>query len=266
MNIKKKILSEFPAYTEVQKSIAKTILTHKKNIAKYNVKQFSELANVSASMVVNFSKKLGLDGWDELKYLVKYTFDEEHLKNNFLSELMDTLKETQECLLEESSIYKKMLKKLNKAKNIHIFSRSSSSSICFEFYYKFRKVRSNVFFHSKAIDQINAINHIEKDSLVIFVSNSADNIELENILLLNSINRQNYLLITTNPNGNLCKYFSNILVGANFEKTFNFYKDLPILSKYALSYILDSLFYDYWNLYREESEDFLIQLKTLINE
>ena len=48
------------------------IMQEKTDFVEKTLKEFSEKSNFSQSSIVNFAKKIGLDGYSELKYLIKW--------------------------------------------------------------------------------------------------------------------------------------------------------------------------------------------------
>lgn len=69
------------------------IMLNKNNFIEVNINQLAEILELSASSIVGFAKKLGLDGYSELRYIVKWSssdygdFDEneiEYTKNDII--------------------------------------------------------------------------------------------------------------------------------------------------------------------------------------
>lgn len=264
MKIKQLLEMNYSSFTDAQKNVAHKILVSPEKIIKMNCSEFASYSNVSTSLVISFAKKIGLEGWDELKYAVKYAFDDKNIHNDFLTEYLYTVQETH-TLVEQKSL-SLTLNLLHKSESVFIFSRSSSASLSHDFYNKLNKVRENVYFYSDKSDQIKAVKNLPPEAFSIYISNSGSSSDLENLLTLNKNRNPDDLLISTVPNGTLSKYFTNKLTGINIERNYIFYRDIPNYSKVSLNYILDLLFYKYFSSHQASCEEHLIELKSLIEK
>ena len=109
-------------YSRLTKNDLKTfahLIQNKEDFIKLNIEDFSKLTGISSSAIVKFSKKLELDGYSELKYMLKwddedyntydirqidYTYNDINLSMNMIKNLdLDSL-----------------FQKIDKAKNIFI--------------------------------------------------------------------------------------------------------------------------------------------------
>lgn len=249
------IASKYSKMTDSARPIAKIILTQKAEIANsYTITQLAKEAHVSNAMIVKFAKNLGLEGFEELKYLIKYQKPTiEVQEHNHLHEITRTL---HNCHSNIASQKKLMSDLMERKQSIYILARSTSANYAFDFYYRLSKIRDNVYFERRQEKQKLFLDQITSNDLIIIVSNSGDSTELVDFSkTLQKKMRVETILITNNLNCKLAKYATHILEGASFEVDELLKAQAPLSSKYSLLYILDSLFYEYFYANYKKSID-----------
>lgn len=250
------IKNQFNSMSETNQIISKKVLEHINDIDTYSVKEFAIESNVSPAMIIKFSKIVGFSGFDELKYAAKYSMDS---RGTYVDAITNTL-----ALVDERNkdVYAKFANLIHNHNQITIFSRSNSANSAFDFYYKFMRVKSGFSFYRTTSEQINALMNLHPDDLLLLVSNSGNAKELIEVcqkVTTSMISPANILLITNNPKAKLSEFANTIIVGARNEKESEFSQYIPFSAKYSLMFMLDSIFFSYFNLYREECTDKLNQ-------
>lgn len=239
------IASKYNNMTDSERPIAKIILTQKEKIASsYTLTQLAKEAHVSNAMIVKFAKNLGLEGFEELKYLIKYqkstveTSDHDHLQ-----EITRTLHNCHSSIAPKLDLMRELMERKG---SIYILARSTSANYAFDFYYRLSKIRENVFYQRRQEKQNLFLDTITSNDLLIIVSNSGDSTDLISFTKsLEAKTRVETILVTNNFNCKLAKYATHILEGASFEVDELLKAQAPLSSKYSLLYILDALFYEY---------------------
>lgn len=151
------------------------IYHHKRECQKMSIQDLARSCNVSHTSIIRFAKKLGLDGYSELKVHLKWglesksTFDS-HVTASVAKELKDTI-----TMLEEGD-FDTILQLIDEAKRIFVYgSGQVQDHVAQEFKREFayrRKIMHVIEGHSE-IDT--TLHYVNKDDIFILISLSGDN-------------------------------------------------------------------------------------------
>lgn len=238
-DISKIILSKYDTLSDSHQQIAKVIFRNLKNIPNYKIKELAVEASVSISSISKFCKFLGLEGFDELRYMIKYSNPTANIDN----QLLLTLSCTHENIIAQIEDAVNLIL-YNK---VYIFAKSNSANIAFDFYYKLNKIKSDVVFERDSHLIRQAASEIT-DGVVVLVSNSANTeiCTLAQDLKCNS--KAKIISVTNNNRSKLNKYSDIVLNCVAFEIDPTIKQYLPFNSKYSLMYALDLIFCTYFQL------------------
>ena len=247
IDITQLIKSNFHSLSWTNQCIAKKILENLTTIHEYSVSQLAQEANVSPAMIIKFSKKLGFSGFDEFKFLSKYS----QIHNNpYISEINNAIISAHK---QNSTSFESIAKEIKMHQQIIIFARANSANIAYDFYYKFLKVLPNISLATQSEEQLTHLLNLSSSDLLLIVSNSGNAKEIITACQQSNLQKQdNIILITNNEKATLSKFSNTILLGQQTNPYDEFSQYLPFSEKYALMYILDSIFFSYFNLYRNE--------------
>lgn len=121
MKLEKRINRAYATFNEIDCYIAKEIINHKKQVEQYTIHQFAQMIHVSQSALTRFAKKIGLQGYKEIKSLIRIECMEKkdtHLHTH--KELRETYHQVISSLQKQS--YSSLFDELYKAKRILIFA------------------------------------------------------------------------------------------------------------------------------------------------
>ena len=127
------INSYFPSLTNSEKKVANYVLNNLQNVMYYSLNDLAEEAGVGETTVLRFCKKIGLEGYQELKLNIAQTLADNNseslskssnLLQMVLNDTISTLQKT-EAMNSEKDI-EKAIDLLNDARMIHFFGVGTS--------------------------------------------------------------------------------------------------------------------------------------------
>lgn len=243
-NIISIIRSNFDSMSDSHQQISKIILRNEKIIPRYTIQQLAKEANVSIASVSKFCKFLNLDGFDELRYLIKYSNASPNGLINLEENLLLSLSSTHENIIDSIPTIINLMRK----NPIYIFARSNSANIAFDFFYKLKKIKNNVYFE-RSPERISELMIKISKGIIILVSNSGNSTELYELSKYIKKNKNiPIILITNNRLCKISKFSDYIIEGVPLEIDLVIKQHLPFSAKYSLMYCLDIIFINYFRL------------------
>lgn len=242
-------MDNYDSMTWTNQCIAKTMLDNCENLYKFSVSKIAEEANVSPAMIIKFAKNISLSGFDELKYLAKYSDTESHKDITGITNAIYLSHEN------NKDRFGKIAERIKHSKRIFIYAQSNSANIAFDFYYKFSKVRKDVYIFKTLIEEKESFISLAENDLIIIVSNIGNNREILSIfqqLDPKKKTKEQVILVTNNEKGKLIKHACESLIGQYHDYNNDYSQYLPFSNKYSLMYLLDSVFFTYFYQYHEE--------------
>lgn len=178
-------------FTKSEKKISKYIIENVNAIIYGSVQNIAAKTNTSPAAVIRFSKKLGYNGFTELKLdLAKDNTEEIPLFSEKISE-KDSLKTiVKKSLASDTSAVQQTYKLLRietlndavqamkNAKRIYLFGISSSGICCYDLAQKLSRVGYDVVFYNDFHMQLAATTYITKDDVALAVSYSGNTKEI----------------------------------------------------------------------------------------
>lgn len=264
------------SYTQKEKLISKYILEHRDEVLGCSAQVLGEKTKTSAAAIIRFSKKLGYQGFSDLKVSLARSSKEQELDLNDMLEGYDTM----ETLIKKSRLsnlktiettYKLLnandldmaVEGIYKAQTVYLFGVGGSGVVCSDFQYKLMRIGKRVVYCKDSHVQLLFSTAVTKDDIVIFISYSGKTKEVltaakwANKLQIPSICITQF---TVNPLSKL----SNIALGVPAEE-----KELrigAISSRISSLVITDLLYYGLSKINIDSTKEKLILTKEIIQE
>ncbi len=151
------------------------IYHHKEECQKMSIQQLAKACNVSHSTIIRFTKKIGLDGYSELKYYLKWSLNKKSkFSHQTLNNVTDELRETVDMMKNRD--LDKILQLINDAKHIYIYStgdvqRHTAKELKREFIY----CKKTIYVIEGETEIDSVLRYSTKDDIFILISFSGDN-------------------------------------------------------------------------------------------
>ncbi|MDR0484934.1 MAG: MurR/RpiR family transcriptional regulator [Alphaproteobacteria bacterium] len=255
-NVIRRIKENYKSLSPSQKTIADYLLKNETQIPHLTARQLSEITSQVSSCVIAFSKRIGYQGFNELKFKYENSITEE-------SEIPVMQAILQAEKVSQTKEFQEVFNILKSAKKIYIYAFQMSQIPAKDFYFRMRKIApSRVIFSESFEDQLIMSQTMEKGDVALIISNSGNCEEIllmEKEIVKNSIPQ---ILITNGINSSLAKFATKEISIQCLENDPLLFKEVPTLARYALIYILEKLFDLYFNEFYEESLKNLKKIST----
>lgn len=148
---------------------------HKQDCQKMSIQQLAKECNVSHSTILRFTKKIGLDGYSELKYHLKQEINQ---TNKFdyqtLDDVTNELRDTVDMMKNRDIDH--ILELIKNAQHIYIYGtgdvqRHAAKELKREFIY----CKKIIYVIEGETEIDNALRYVTKDDIFILISFSGDN-------------------------------------------------------------------------------------------
>ncbi|MFV0395064.1 MAG: MurR/RpiR family transcriptional regulator [Coprobacillaceae bacterium] len=272
-------LKKFDNLSNNECIVARYLLDYKADISKLSSTEISKATYTSASTTIRLSKKLGYNGWLELRdaihieksYLEKQTddidanfpFSQKDSIQKIVTKLeklsSDTIHETASLIhhdeLQKATMY------LSNANRIYIFAMSNSATIAHDFEYKMRFLFKPVEIINNRDDFAYIFQTINKDDCCIFISYSGET--FDDLQLTSVLKRR------ISPSISITGHSDNTLITCTDAHLYiptkeNRYSKIgPFISNDSIHYILDVL---YACVFSRNYETNIDKRKTYIEE
>lgn len=272
-------LKKFNELSNNEKIVAKYLLEYQGNILKLSASDISKATYTSASTTIRLSKKLGYNGWLELReaihteksYLERQADDidanfpfsqndsVQKIKSKLEKLCSDTIHETS-ALLHHDEL-QKAVTYLSNANRIYIFAMANSASIAYDFQYKMRFLFKAVEIINNRDDFAFIFQTLKNNDCCIFISYSGETFE---DLQLTSILKRRIcpcISITSHTNNTLITCSDAHFYIPNKEKRYS--KIGHFSSNGSIHFILDVL---YSCVFSKNYEANIDKRKTYIKE
>lgn len=120
----------YKSLTPTEKQVLERIISNPISIVSMNSTELAKEANVSKTMVINLSQKIGFKGFNDLKYYIKHNADKGKIvsdsvdfKSKLQSDIRNTFKISQNKELED------ICEKILKADSIYVLGRGPTKHI-----------------------------------------------------------------------------------------------------------------------------------------
>lgn len=256
-DIRDLIINNYSKLTESDRFVAKTILNSPNAIHMNTIDDLAEFCSVSKSTIIRFTKKLGLEGFSELKVLIKM---KQRLSNEVDENFIDRVcgNDIQVINYYRNYDFNPIIKMLEQSPTIYAYGTGM-------FQRSFNKELQRLFMHIgiwvRLIDSTGefevALNLMQENDTIVIVSSSGENEYLADNYDLLNIKGVNILSFTNSANNSLA-YASNYNISTelNREKFHDqFYFD-NIVTMYTPLKMLFAKYIDYQVNKLEENKEY----------
>ena len=256
--------------SKTEKKIADYIMHNPSNRVPLTITELSNATGASEATIVRFAKKIGCDGYQQLKIMLAK--EEHHIVNKSIEEednfvqiyskisddIYTTLIKTKEVNTNE--IYEKAYELISQAKQIYVVGFGNSYAVCVDIVHKLLRLGYNAMAISDSHIQVIAACNAHKDSLILAVSHSGytkDIVEMANIAISGGAK---LLTITSDAKSPLAKISDVALISVSDEVN---YRLLGLTSRYVQLAIIDTL-YTYIAMKNEDSQKNIEKIEDLV--
>lgn len=237
----KRIEENYNILTKNQKNIADYIIKNHEELPNLTARQLARLTYTVPSSIISFSKSLGFDGFNELKFSYKNS-DNDDIEVD--RELINVFRQVNK--LTKTLEFKKTVAILKESKKVFIIASQMSQIPAKDFYYRMRKIEpSKMIFFEGFQDQLRMASIMDTNDVALIVSNSGEASEIKKIQPELIKNNCKQILITNNFNSTLSKRSDVILSTGIHENNWILNQEVPTLSRYALIALLEKIYYEF---------------------
>jgi len=216
-NIQDLIVKNYSNFTDSDRYIAKYILNHDDVALSSTIEELAEYCSVSKSTIIRFTKKLGLDGFSELKVLLKMNKRQlEDISQNFLDRIVE--KDIQIVNYFNEYDFLPIIKMLDKSPTIYAYGTGSFQR---SFITEFQRLFMHIGIWVRIIDSHGefevALNLMKENDAIVIVSSSGENDFLNRNYDLLKLKGMNILSFTNSSNNSLA-YASNYNISTELNK------------------------------------------------
>lgn len=128
-----KLTERYNELTDLEKKIVEYIMNNPRKIQDSSASEIADAIYVSKTSIINLSKKLGFEGYSELRYYVKdYLKDNEKNKPNLsFEDMLDSIniEVTKTLSLQSKDNIKEIVKKILSSRIVYVIGRGASEPI-----------------------------------------------------------------------------------------------------------------------------------------
>ena len=225
------------------------------NIPKLSISDLSNLAHVSISTVNRTVRKKGFSGYGEFRYSVR----EKKLpdRTGFSREFLEAIAKNEEELLQtiysiSATDVEAAVKLIDEAEEILLFARGLTINVANELLRKLQLFHKSVSLYDDPQQMLYYTRFVKEHQLVIALSLSGENAEIN--IPLKQVNRQlgNILALTTNQDSELVRLSDVCLIGYKSRLEINHF-DLDVHSRLPL-FILGRVLIDGYSIYQKNKD------------
>ena len=194
MNVLDYIRQNYENFTDGEKLIADYLLSNKESIINLSAKEIGDITNTSAATVVRFSKKVGFNSLNEMKFKLSISLNDNDNEENPKFEYLDKDLKTRDIiygiknsidvvmektvkLIKEEDL-EKAIELLINAKDIYIYSVGVSGLVGLDFYYKLSRINKRCIAHTDTHLQITSSILMQPGDVAIAISYSGSTREV----------------------------------------------------------------------------------------
>jgi len=248
-----KINNIYDNMTDVDKKIANYINENKELITKLSVSELAQNANVSSASIVRFSRKLGYNGFGELKieiakdltlnskdysYIVKDSdVGINSIVNNITNKTIETITNTTK--LNELDTIEKSIEEIINAKNVYVFGVGGSALVALDLQQKLLRINKTTITFLDSHTQLMVSSNLDKDDVAIAISYSGKSKEVIKAIENGKSNGAKCISITKYGENDLNKLCDINLFVPNIE---NKLREGAISSRIAMLTLIDIIY------------------------
>ncbi|GEL15581.1 MurR/RpiR family transcriptional regulator [Pediococcus cellicola] len=211
MKFEEYVNNQFDVLNDTEKSIVDFILDNKMDVARMSISELANKCLVSRSSVFRFAKKIGLDGFNQLKFILREEMNETPVEpeTNYMEATIQAVTNATQQFqsLKMNEIYAS----LDEAEDIYIYSTGWEQEIISEQLQRnFFLAGKKVFALPAAVDELEmALQRMKSNDLLMVISYSGNNKQLLKSLKLAVIRNITTLSFTPfkqNSLAEMCKF------------------------------------------------------------
>ncbi|MDD3028393.1 MAG: MurR/RpiR family transcriptional regulator [Erysipelotrichaceae bacterium] len=252
------------------------IIAHKDKVIEYSSQKLASLTNTSPASVIRFAKKIGYDGFTDLKLdLVLDVQSDVRSFNNILDtndDIKTLIYKTKQSDLQtidatydllDVKVVEKVVEKIIDARKIYLFGIGGSGLVCQDFQYKLLRIGKDVDYYLDTHLQLTAVPNIKKGDLALFVSYSGNTKEL--LVAAKWLQQQSVdvISITNSKYNNLAKLSDYVITIPSEEQTLRIG---AMSSRLSSLIVIDILYYGIAKNDVENTNEKIISTRKIIDE
>ncbi|MBR5518418.1 MAG: MurR/RpiR family transcriptional regulator [Clostridia bacterium] len=245
---------------KAEKQIADWIMENPGKIISLSIVELAEQCKCGEATIVRFSKRLGLNGYQELKISLASEGGTSHVSTNITendtafeiyekvcNDIYMSLEKTKKSLNPDAIA--NAAQKLCNAKKIVVFGLGNSASVATDASHKFLRAGLNAVAYSDNHMQVIAASHLSKDDVVVGISHSGSSKDIVEALKLAKERGTTTIAITNSGKSPILKQADIVLSTTADETQYNI---LALNSRIVQLAIIDSLYF--YIVYNRSSE------------
>ena len=236
---------------KAEKQIADWIMENPGKIISLSIVELAEQCKCGEATIVRFSKRLGLNGYQELKISLASEGGTSHVSTNITendtafeiyekvcNDIYMSLEKTKKSLNPDAIA--NAAQKLCNAKKIVVFGLGNSASVATDASHKFLRAGLNAVAYSDNHMQVIAASHLSKDDVVVGISHSGSSKDIVEALKLAKERGTTTIAITNSGKSPILKQADIVLSTTADETQYNI---LALNSRIVQLAIIDSLYF-----------------------
>ena len=261
-----KIKLAYDKMGKAEKRIADWLSENPRKIISLSIIELAEQCECGEATIVRFAKRLGLNGFQELKFSLASetggTPASTHITANdspyeiyqkVCNDIYLSLEKTKNSLKED--LLKSAAEKICKAEKIVLFGLGNSSAIAIDASHKFLRAGLNAIAYTDNHMQVIAASHLSENDIAIGISHSGSSKDIVEALKIAKEHNATTISITNNGKSPILKQSDIVLSTASEETKYNI---LALNSRIAQLAIIDTL---YFYIVYNRSDDVLDSIK-----
>ncbi|WEV51098.1 MurR/RpiR family transcriptional regulator [Lactobacillus sp. ESL0731] len=173
------VIKNFERLTDTDKHIWQVIKSSKKSVLSLNLTQLASKCNVSPSAIVRFSKRISLQGFSEMRYLLKQENIVPRIDEDIFHQYQVQINEFVEQIINKD--FTDICRALLKSKKVFVYGTGTlQRNIAQEIRRLFLTINITIFF-IEGVDELSSLpKSLTKDDIVILITlkGTSDNARL----------------------------------------------------------------------------------------
>lgn len=181
----------FNTLTNSEQKVFTYIYHNEQKVMTMKINDLAKATFTSKTVIINLAQKLGFEGFSDLKYYLKTSYNNEN-SNKLLEDLQYSLKENIERTFKviDIALYKNIAKEIIKAKAVYVFARGTSKAAGHHLNHMLLTLGIKCIFVQDYNLSTIVGNTLEKDEMVILISLSGKTskiLEIANIAKMRDV-------------------------------------------------------------------------------
>lgn len=204
--------------TETEQAIWHYLSAHKETISDLSLSQISEHVHASTATIVRTVQKRGFEGFSDYKYKLKHSkpsqLDFSHVETRIQKLILKNEQEIMATLNQlDVNILHQATELIHEAQRIFLIAGGVSALITEEMQLKLQIFEKNTFHYKEADTVGHAIRHFKAGDLVIGVSMSGLNRDLERCVEVVRAVGGHSIILSSNPDSPMCQTSDVSIIG-----------------------------------------------------